>query len=122
MLYLPKMEVNMEAINLKLKELFKDTSFESYQYEDFETSEELIEALREQITEDEVIHYSNAIKYLSENDAGLQDSLSLAHELGYTVDNINSELLATLLQQQNYNEELSKLEGDIEEIYSEKES
>jgi len=122
MLYLPKMEVNMEAINLKLKELFKDTSFESYQYEDFETSEELIEALREQITEDEVIYYSNAINYLSENDASLIESLSLAHDLGYTVDNINSELLATLLQQQNYNEELSKLEGDIEEIYSEKES
>lgn len=122
MLYLPKMEVNMEAINLKLKELFKDTSFESYQYKDFETSEELIEALREQITEDEVIYYSNAINYLSENDASLIESLSLAHDLGYTVDNINSELLATLLQQQNYNEELSKLEGDIEEIYSEKES
>ncbi len=107
-----------QTINSALKELFKDTSFECYQFEDFDTAEELIDAMREEISQDEVIYYSNAMKYLSENDASLTESLSLAHELGYTADNINSELLATLLQQQNLNEELSELTSEIESIYN----
>lgn len=108
-------------INNSLKELFKDTSFDCCSYQDFETAEELIEDLQTQINEDEVVYYSTAIKYLMENDASLKDSLSIAHELGYTVDSINSELLATLLQQQNLNEELSGLMSDIEAIYNESE-
>lgn len=111
----------MEKINLKLKELFKDTNLEGYNYEDFETSEELIEELRQQINKEEVIYYSNAIEYLKENDASLKESLSIANELGYTIDNLNSEVLATLLQQKNLNEELSNLENEIEEIYIENE-
>jgi len=110
---------NLTAIESKLKELFKNTSFECYQYEGFETAEELIEHMQEEISEDEVIYYSNAMKYLSENDNSLTESLGLAHELGYTADNINSELLATLLQQQNLNEELSELNSQIEECFEE---
>lgn len=101
-----------------IKELLKNTSFECYQYEDFESADELIESLREEINEDEVIYYSNAIKYLSENDCSLRESLELADELGYEVKNINSELLATLLQQKNMNEELDGLVGEIEEIFN----
>lgn len=105
------------TINKKLKELFKDTGLEYYQYEDFDSAEELIENMRTEISEDEVIYYSNAMKYLSENDNSLQESMALADELGYSPKDINSELLATLLQQQNLNEELSGLIGDIEGIY-----
>lgn len=104
--------------NQKLKDLFNNTSFECYQYEDFESADELIEHMRTEISEDEVIYYSNAIKYLAENDASLRESLGLAHELGYTADNINSELLATLLQQQNLNKELQGLISDIEDIFN----
>ncbi len=107
------------TINAQLKELFKDTGFELYSYEDFESAEELIDAIREEINQDEVIYYSNAIKYLMENDNSLQESLGLAHDLGYTADKINSELLATLLKQQNLNEELNELELAIEGIYLE---
>ena len=46
---------------------------------------------------EEVIYYHKAIKYLQENDASLADSIEIAHEHGYTLENINSELLATLL-------------------------
>tara|TARA_R110000751_G_scaffold280507_1_gene382983 strand:+ start:463 stop:858 length:396 start_codon:yes stop_codon:yes gene_type:complete len=46
---------------------------------------------------EEVIYYHKAIKYLQENDASLTDSIEIAHEHGYTLENINSELLATLL-------------------------
>jgi len=46
----------------------------------------------------EVIYYSNAMEYLSENDASLNESLGLASDMGYEVGNLNSEILASLLK------------------------
>jgi hypothetical protein len=108
-----------QTINDKIKEVLKDTSFEHYQYEDIDSASELIESLQEQINQEEVIYYSNAIKYLAENDASLTDSRDLALELGYELKDINSELLATLLQQKNLNEELDNLVSDIKELFGE---
>jgi hypothetical protein len=108
---------NMNKTNKELEELFKNTSFECYQYSDFDNADDLIDSLRDQISEDEVIYYSNAIKYLSENDASLQESMRLADELGYETKNLNSELLATLLQQENLSQELSDLENEIRQIF-----
>lgn len=45
---------------------------------------------------EEVIYYSSAIRYLKENDPSLTESLEIATEYGYTTENLNSELLATL--------------------------
>lgn len=111
--------MNTKKIENALKELFKDTNFESYQYEGFENADDLIESLRTQINEDEVIYYSNAIKYLSENDASLNESIGIAVELGYSLENVNSELLATLLQQKNLNDELENLIPEINDIFNE---
>jgi len=44
----------------------------------------------------EIIYYCKAIEYLKENDSSLWDSLEIAKEYGYTLENINSELLASL--------------------------
>ena len=67
-----------------------------------ELRDEAIELIHEQ----EVIYYSNAIKYLSENDPSFQISLGLAKDLGFSLENINSELLATLLLQDELETEL----------------
>lgn len=106
------------TINEQLKELFKDTSFENYQYEDFSTADELIEAIQEEITQDEVIYYSNAMEYLIENDNSLMKSCQLASDMGCETHNLNSEMLATILKQHNLNQELYKLQDEIEEIYN----
>jgi hypothetical protein len=45
---------------------------------------------------EEIIYYSKAIEYLKENDCSLSESVELATEYGYTLENINSELLASL--------------------------
>lgn len=108
----------IKTINESLKELFKNTSFDCYQYENFNTAEKLIEHIREEIDQEEVIYYSNAIEYLKNNDASLRDSLQLAHDCGYTADKINSELLATLLMHENLQQELSNLTSEIEEIFN----
>ena len=59
--------------------------------------------------QEDIIYYDRAIKYLSENDASLRESLELAHDLGYSLENLSSETLATI-HYQNY------LIGEIEEI------
>lgn len=116
------MTTTQEKINAKLKELFTDTSFDCYQYTDFDSADELMDAMREEILQDEVIYYSSAMQYLMENDNSLHESMALAHDMGYTADNITSELLATILKQQNLGEELNDLSSEIEECFNESES
>ena len=45
----------------------------------------------------DIIYYSNAIEYLKRHDNCLTESIEIAIEYGYTLENINSELLASLL-------------------------
>ena len=102
-----------------LEELLRDSELGDYynDYLEFESADDLIEALQERIYEQEIIYYSNAMKYLSENDTSLLDSLEIASEMGYEVSKLSSEILATLLYQKNLQEELSKLQSDIEDIF-----
>lgn len=67
----------------------------------------------------EVIYYSNAIEYLRNNDPSLQESMGIASEMGYATENINSELLASLLKSQNVREEWGELEDEINEYFEE---
>tara|TARA_R110002050_G_scaffold238573_1_gene374646 strand:- start:392 stop:730 length:339 start_codon:yes stop_codon:yes gene_type:complete len=73
----------------------------SYQYENGLSFDEYEQRIVDSINEEEIIYYHKAIDYLKENDNNLFESLSIANELGYNVINLNSELLATLLYQQN---------------------
>jgi hypothetical protein len=66
----------------------------------------------------ECIYYSRAMEYLMENDISLQNSMQLAADLGYTLENINSELLASLLASQYTMEELYKCEHEITEFFN----
>ena len=65
----------------------------------------------------EVIYYSNAIKYLQENDPSLRESLEIASDFGYDIKNINSELLASLLKSQNIRDEFSDFRDEINEFF-----
>ena len=67
----------------------------------------------------EIIYYSKAIEYLQENDPSLRESFSIASELGYTLDNLNSETLASLLASQNSRNEFEELEKEIESFFAE---
>ena len=44
----------------------------------------------------EIIYYSKAIDYLREHDASLTESLEIAAEMGFSLENLNSESLASL--------------------------
>ena len=64
----------------------------------------------------ETIYYSEAIKYLSKNDPSLNESLEIAKEYGYTIDNLSSEILATIHFQNEIRCKFSELENEINEI------
>ena len=48
----------------------------------------------------EIIYYHTAMEYLMENDASLQESLDIVNQMGFSMSSLNSELLATVLYQQ----------------------
>lgn len=73
------------------------------------------------VTNTEVIYYSNAIEYLMQNDQSLTFSLWLAKDYGYGLDDINSELLASLLKTDNnrddFNSLLNNIESKIDDLF-----
>ena len=65
----------------------------------------------------EVTYYSNAIKYLQENDASLMESLEIAAEYGYELKDLNSEILASLLATQKAKDTFSELRDEINNFF-----
>jgi len=68
----------------------------SDELEDYDTDEIFQELQDNGFFNVDIIYYSKAIKYLQENDCSLSESIEIATEYGYTLENINSELLASL--------------------------
>ena len=66
----------------------------------------------------EIIYYSNAIDYLKKHDPSLTESLNIALEFCFEVQNLNSEVLASLLYSQNETENYYSLESDITDFFS----
>jgi hypothetical protein len=64
----------------------------------------------------DIIYYSNAIDYLAKNDNSLRKSINIAIEHGLSLENINSELLASLLASRNLEELLHEYQDEINEI------
>lgn len=67
----------------------------------------------------EIIYYSKAIKYLSEHDASLKESIELAIDMCFDLNNINSETLASLHASQKVREDFWDIKEEIEAILSE---
>lgn len=64
----------------------------------------------------EIIYYARAMEYLTDNDPSLQDSLEIAKDMGFEVDKLNSELLASLLASQNEREAYEEIKDELAEI------
>lgn len=99
-----------------------ESFFTSYEIEDLESADEIFEILDENgAFFIDIIYYGNAMKYLTEHDPSLVDSLSLAEDMGYSPSDLNSEKLASILASQNAREEFDELMSDIEDIIDENE-
>jgi hypothetical protein len=88
--------------------------------EDLEDLKNELKEYFEDFVNEEVTYYYSAIEYLKENDPSLKNSFNLALEQGYTLDNIDSEVLASLLKTQKNQKEFEEfLESDaVEEIFN----
>lgn len=70
----------------------------------------------------EIIYYSWAINYLKRNDASLKRSLSLAANLGYSLENLSSEILASILATEQTREEFEELKTEFNALLDELET
>lgn len=107
----------------KLAVLFNNTRYLSdnidlndiLNYNEINTLEDLEDCLNEKILEIQIIYYATGINILKEEDQSLTESLEQAYECGYTITDINSELLATLLIQKRCFDELYDFMQEVEE-------
>ena len=96
--------------------------FASYEIEDLEDADEIRDRLEEDAAFDiEIIYYSRAMEFLSENDPSLNTAFELASEYGYSVSDLNSEILASLVASQKAKEDFDDLMSEIEDIIDENE-
>ena len=90
----------IETLDDLTMHLFGDNASDflpNYDNDELIDIDEMVDDLRDQgYFNEEIIYYSKAIKYLQENDASLSESIEIALEMGYYLENINSELLASL--------------------------
>lgn len=84
----------------------QDKNF-NFDPDDFDNFKEQIQDYFQEnnLLDQEIIYYSNAIEFLKRHDQSLQESLEIAKEYGYTIENIHSELLASLLANKHAQEE-----------------
>jgi hypothetical protein len=117
-----KMELTTKFRELERKYSLDIETIPYEYYDDFEDAkdfESYFEELKESTYQVECIYYSNAMKYLTEHDNSLSESLEIASEMGYEVGDLNSELLATLLMQRKESEALYDAKDDLEDLYNE---
>ena len=103
----------------RLIELLSDNNLDidiQYLYNENEEFNELEENVIQYIQESEIIYYSKAMAYLSDNDNSLYESIKEAIAAGYTIEKLNSELLATLLYQENLTNQWYEISEQVEEI------
>lgn len=67
----------------------------------------------------DIIYYGTAMEYLMKNDPSLKESFEYANMLGFTLDNLNSETLASILASELEREEFAENENEINDFFSE---
>tara|TARA_R110001606_G_scaffold301705_1_gene449270 strand:+ start:299 stop:628 length:330 start_codon:yes stop_codon:yes gene_type:complete len=105
----------------KLQQITENNQFDvdlANLYYNEDTFTDFCDKVNNAIMHEEVIYYHEAIKYLMNEDASLSDSLDIASEYGYTTEQLNSELLATLLYQQRLTEQWYEIEEQVKELFN----
>ena len=121
--------MTFETLTAGIKELFESTKFLGdyldveyiINFKVFQDKDEsftgFCDTVNVQIDESEVIYYSRAINFLMENDISLTESMQLASDFGYSPENINSELLATLLLQSELRSNFNEIEDLVMDLF-----
>jgi hypothetical protein len=109
----------IDTINERLGVNHLDYLFEN-QIEDLSDFDSFIDYLtKNDYMSIDIIYYSHAIDYLAKNDNSLRKSINIAIEHDWPIQNINSELLASLLASRNLQDLLHEYRDEINEILGE---
>lgn len=103
---------------------FCTPNYEDYEREDDEWfhsdpvwfCEKLTYDLYDWVREQEIIYYSRAVEYLSDNDPSFNRAMELASEFWYETKDLNSELLATLVYQDDLQHNIPDCMREIEDL------
>ena len=66
----------------------------------------------------EIIYFGRAMEYLSENDNSLKESLSLAADMGYSPEDLSSEILASIHASEQSRRQWYEAEDKIDDFIS----
>ena len=105
----------------KLQQITEDNKFDidlANLYCNEDNFDDFNDKVYEAISYEDVIYYSEAMKYLTREDCSLSDSLEIANEYGYDTKDLNSELLATLLYQQRLQQQWYEISDQVEELFN----
>lgn len=111
-----------EKIENFLRELKSNIEIMDYiDVEDVNSFDDIVEQLEDRNGfQVDIIYYSEAIKYLAENDASLRESIELAIEYGYELSSLNSEVLASIHASSQSREIFNDMVRDkIEDFFNE---
>ena len=109
---------NNQAVITLLESNIENVDFAAFLSDkDFTNFDEVCEILEDNGAFNvEIIYYRDAMRYLIQHDTSLRASLSLASDMGYTLKDLNSETLASLLASENVRNEFYQLESEINSI------
>jgi hypothetical protein len=104
-----------------LESLKLDIDFEYLlRFNEIESYEDLSTAIDENnMFDKEIIYYSHAMEFLSQNDPSLKNSLEIASGLGYTPENLSSEILASILASDMLRNDFYECQTEIEDFFEE---
>jgi hypothetical protein len=108
---------SIELTHLNVNEWLNKNDFQEL---DFSNGfDEILDLLESKNAFDiEIIYYKNAMNYLNMHDMSLTDSLELANELGYKLENLNSEILASLLASEITRQAFGGLSEEIDNFFA----
>lgn len=106
------LEINNILYELELSDIVQE-HIDDFIDLDFD---KFIEKVKETISNECFVYNSEAIKYLMRHDASLKQSLDIANDLGYKLDNLDSIILANLLYQHMLYEQLNDNKDKLKEL------
>ena len=83
---------------------------------DCDTLERYVDIERAINEQCEIIYYSRAMDFLAKNDPSLSEACEAAYELGYTLKDMNSEKLATILNYRYMYDAYADCRNEIDDI------
>jgi len=112
----------------RIIKIFKETRYinEWFDYEDYidisidrKSIRIFDKNIEELLFNDLIIYYNEAIEFLKKEDPSFKEALGYAMELGYNLDEIDSEKLANLVLEARIRDEWNEIKDEIERILTE---